>query len=176
MSIPKTIKSLYTAVLALFVLAPVGLAGPNDYFAPGAVGSFPDDTPNGSLLPGASKTASTAQASPPIGGIGSIGGNDNAQSAPAPSATSGSVPSSGMDNTADEKRMQRKYKANLAHMRDLVDKGSAMMKQAKNPNDKMYKKGKILKEMGEKHLADMQANNPFQLDNLEDKKKDKDSK
>jgi len=115
------------------------------------------------------------------GSPGSIGsdpddtpnGKSNAQAAPAPSNPS--FPS--VDNTADEKRMQRKFKANLNKMKELISRGEAMMKAAPNQSDKGYKKGKILKETGEKHLAEMQANSPYQLEMLEaEKKKDKESK
>jgi hypothetical protein len=167
-------KALIGATLLLAAIAPAGVAGPNDYFAPGAAGSFPDDTPNGSVVGGPSKSSTTSNSPLPSmpGSVGSPSSSDSAQAAPAPSATSGTLPPSGQDNTADEKRMQRKYKANLSHMKDLIAKGNQMMKSAPNQNDSKYKKGKILKEMGEKHLADMQANNPFNLDPLDDKKKD----
>ena len=66
------------------------------------------------------------------------------------------------DFTDDEKRMQKKYKGKIAHAKDLIDQGDNMMKSAKgNTNNKDYKKGKILKEIGEKTLAELQANNPF---------------
>lgn len=100
------------------------------------------------------------------------GGKDRAQAAPANGPAFPSV-----DNTADEKRMQKKFKANMNKLKDLIARGEAMMKAAPNQNDKGYKKGKILKETGEKHLAEMQANSPYQLELLEsEKKKDKGSK
>jgi len=118
-------------------------------FSPGSIGSEADDTPKGSMFGG-----KAPQAAPPNG--------------------PGTVPGAGFDNTTDEKRMQKKYKANLSHFKDLISKGDSMMKSAPNKEDKTYKKGKILKEMGEKHLADIQASTPFAVQSLEDKKADKD--
>jgi len=68
----------------------------------------------------------------------------------------------GGDYTDDEKRMQKKYRGSMARARQLIAKGEKMMKdgQAKH-DDKMTKKGKIIKEIGEKSLAELQANNPF---------------
>ncbi len=113
---------------------------------PGAIGQDPDDTPN-------------------------KGSDKPVKSAPPPPSSAGGPTFPTADNTADEKRMQKKYKANLNHMKDLIAKGEAMMKTAPNKDDKAYKKGKILKELGEKHLADMQANSPYQLELLESEKK-----
>jgi hypothetical protein len=123
-------------------------------YMPGAVGSLPDDDPKGK----------------------DKGSSSSAQAAPGP-AGNGTPPGTLTDNTVDEKRMQRKYKANMAHLKDIIAKGDSMMKSAPNKDDKAYKKGKILKELGEKHLADMQANSPFQLDSLDKKeKKEKEAK
>jgi hypothetical protein len=88
----------------------------------------------------------------------------------------GSTPGGGpgpADFTEDEKRMRRKYKANMAHCRDLISKGEKMMKDGEGKDDKAYKKGKILKDIGEKQLADLQANSPFPDDakREQDKKK-----
>jgi hypothetical protein len=69
---------------------------------------------------------------------------------------------SGGDYTSDEKRMQKKYKDNVKHAKDLISKGESMMNGCKgNTNHKDYKKGKIYKEIGEKSLSDLSANNPF---------------
>lgn len=62
------------------------------------------------------------------------------------------------DYTGDEKRMQKKYKANVKDAERLIAKAEDMMKSA---DKKLAKKGKILKEIGEKRLADLKANNPF---------------
>lgn len=61
------------------------------------------------------------------------------------------------DYTDDEKRMQKKFKASISHARGLIAKGERMMK---SPDQKESKKGKILKEIGEKRLAELEANNP----------------
>lgn len=77
------------------------------------------------------------------------------------------------DFTADEKRMQKKYVESISHARGLISRGEKMMADgSKRGQDKMAKKGKILKEIGEKRLAELQANNPLGdlLDN--DKKVD----
>lgn len=66
------------------------------------------------------------------------------------------------DFTSDEKRMQKKFRASLKHARNLISKGEKMMQGSGNKTDsKEYKKGKIFKEIGEKQLAELQANNPL---------------
>lgn len=81
----------------------------------------------------------------------------NVPSAANPPATGG-----GGDYSDDEKRMQKKFKASVNHAKELLAKGEAMMKKGETKNDdKMYKKGKILKEIAEKRLNELQANNPF---------------
>lgn len=102
----------------------------------------------------------------PPGAIGNVDGDDTSSS----SSTGSSKPSPGMaqgssnggDYTSDEKRMQAKYKSNIKHAKGLIEKGDAMMKSCNgNTSHKDYKKGKIWKEIGEKSLADLSANNPF---------------
>ena len=71
-------------------------------------------------------------------------------------------PPVGTDFSGDEKRMQRKYKDNLNSAKRLIDRGTHMMSSSgKNVNDPNYKKGKILKETGEKWLVQLKANSPF---------------
>ena len=66
------------------------------------------------------------------------------------------------DYTEDEKRMQKKFKGNMNRAKELIDKGEKMMKAAGNDAaNKDYKKGKILKETGEKWLSDLKAGDPF---------------
>ncbi|MBX9572549.1 MAG: hypothetical protein K2X77_26880 [Candidatus Obscuribacterales bacterium] len=63
--------------------------------------------------------------------------------------------------TSDEKRMQKKYKANLRAAQDLITKGEKMLKDGeKKKDDKMQKKGKILKEVGEKRVQELKESNP----------------
>lgn len=91
------------------------------------------------------------------------GNEDNNPNAVLPglNETTPSKPSAA-DFTGDEKRMQRKYKDNLANAKRLITRGTGMMNSAGgNVNNAAYKKGKILKEIGEKTLADLTANNPF---------------
>jgi hypothetical protein len=69
------------------------------------------------------------------------------------------------DYTDDEKRMQKKYKGNMNRAKELIDKGDKMMKSSgNNAANKDYKKGKILKETGEKWLSDLKASDPFMDD------------
>ena len=74
------------------------------------------------------------------------------------------LPGVGPDNTADEKRMQKKYKAMIAHCKDLINDGESMMQKSPNKESPMYKHGKIKKEIGEKHLTELQTSSPFQVD------------
>jgi hypothetical protein len=76
--------------------------------------------------------------------------------------TTPAKPKDPTDFTGDEKRMKQKYKSNIANANQLISKGTNMMKQAHdNVNSPGYKKGKILKEIGEKSLAELNASNPF---------------
>ncbi|CAN5436348.1 hypothetical protein BH10CYA1_BH10CYA1_37400 [soil metagenome] len=104
----------------------------------------------------------------PPGAVGNADPDDNGASSSSSSGSSKPSPgmaqgnSSGGDYTSDEKRMQAKYKANVRHAKGLIEKGDSMMKAANgNTNHKDYKKGKLFKEIGEKSLADLSANNPF---------------
>jgi hypothetical protein len=66
------------------------------------------------------------------------------------------------DFTADEKRMQKKYVESIAHAKALIARGAKMMADgSKRGQDKLAKKGKVFKEIGEKRLAELQANNPL---------------
>ncbi|MDZ4832530.1 MAG: hypothetical protein SGJ27_01890 [Candidatus Melainabacteria bacterium] len=77
------------------------------------------------------------------------------------------------DFTTDEKRMQKKYKGSIAHAKGLVAKGERMMKAGPGgAKDKEFKKGKIIKEIGERQLAELSANNPL-ADILDDKGADR---
>ena len=88
---------------------------------------------------------------------GNVGGaNESAQGAQTLQAPPTSAP--GGDYTVDEKRMQKKFKANVKDAMALIAKAEAMMKSS---DTKLAKKGKIMKEIGEKRLAELRANNPF---------------
>lgn len=64
--------------------------------------------------------------------------------------------------TDDEKRMRRKYKSNIASAKSLIAKGAGMIKLGESSkDDKVLKKGKILKDIGERRLAELEANSPF---------------
>lgn len=64
------------------------------------------------------------------------------------------------DYTDDEKRVQRKFKDNIAHAKGLIEKGEAMMKSG-SKEDKLYKRGQILKETGLKWLTQLKDNDPY---------------
>jgi len=66
------------------------------------------------------------------------------------------------DLTSDEKRMQRKYKANMRSASDLVAKAEKMIKDGEKRNDKKtVKKGMILKQIAEKNVNQLKENNPL---------------
>ncbi len=88
------------------------------------------------------------------------GANPGADAAQA--AATRQLPAGGGDYTDDEKRMQKKYRASVRHAQKLVAKAEALIEQGKKgENDKLLKKGKILKEIGTKRLEELKVNNPF---------------
>lgn len=142
---PKTKKiriffSLLTAVIAAG--AQPSVAGPNDFFGSNLpAGSMPDPNSTGGNVPGS-------------GGAYATPGQAKAQD-----MLGGTAPS---DYTDDEKRMQKKYKASIAHAKGLIAKGDRMMKST---DEKESKKGKVIKDIGEKRLAELEANNPIPHEN-----------
>lgn len=89
---------------------------------------------------------------------GNAPGGDASMGLPSPAGQ----PQAPGDLTDDEKQMRKKFKANLKHANQLVAKGEAMMKAGtKKKNDKTFKKGKILKEIGEKRIAELNEKNPL---------------
>lgn len=96
--------------------------------------------------------------------FGGTQGDPNKNNVPGAQAAEQALANSGGggDYTSDEKRMQKKYKLNMKLAQGLIDKGDQMMKEGeKRKNDKSLKKGKILKEIGEKRLAQLKENNPI---------------
>jgi hypothetical protein len=90
---------------------------------------------------------------------GKIGGNnDGSQGSAAAVNTEAPTNVPPGDYTADEKRMQKKFKANVKAAQELIAKAEKMIKSS---DTKLSKKGKIMKEIGEKRLAELKANNPF---------------
>jgi hypothetical protein len=93
---------------------------------------------------------------------------DDGAAGPGIPATNGALPPpapAGGDYTVDEKRMQKKYRDNMNHCKDLIRQGEAMMKLGDvNKEGKIYKKGKVLKEVGEKNLVQLKASNPYDID------------
>lgn len=107
-----------------------GIAGPNDFF--------------GSAMP--------------AGQLADPNGNAGQFTTPGQSKASDMLNQTNPgDYTDDEKRMQKKFKASISHAKGLIAKGERMMKSV---DQKESKKGKILKEIGEKRLAELEANNP----------------
>ncbi len=129
--------ALLTAVMASSMVdcRPSAAAGPNDFF--------------GSTMP-------QGQMSDPSSAPGQFTTPGQAKAA---DMLSGTGPG---DYTDDEKRMQKKYKASISHAKGLIAKGDKMMK---SPQEKESKKGRILKEIGEKRLAELEANNPIPHEN-----------
>lgn len=130
----KLILSAQLAVSAVLIATSGALAqGPNDFF--------------GSALPGASAATAAADAASP------------APVAQEPNPYADTTVTHGAEFTDDEKRMQKKYKAKLKHAQSLILKGEKMMNKTKD--SKSCKKGKIFKDIGERRLAELKANNPL---------------
>lgn len=130
--------SLLTAVMAAGT-QPV-MAGPNDFFGSAMpAGGLPNNPPSEISSPSQFQMPGQAKAAEQLNAGGGPG-----------------------DYTDDEKRMQKKYKASISHAKGLIAKGDKMMK---SPVEKDSKKGKILKEIGEKRLAELEANNPIPHEN-----------
>ncbi len=73
---------------------------------------------------------------------------------------SGASPS---EYTEDEKRMQHKYKDSMNRYKKLIAEGDKMMKEGKaRNNDKLYKKGKVKKEIGQRQLDLLKASDPLE--------------
>lgn len=70
--------------------------------------------------------------------------------------------STNTDLSSDEKRMQKKYKANMRAASELVSKAEKMVQDGEKRKDqKAIKKGKILKEVADKQLNELKQNNPL---------------
>ncbi|MBI5174449.1 MAG: hypothetical protein SFV17_16950 [Candidatus Obscuribacter sp.] len=111
------------------------LAGPNDFFG----SSIP--TVGGAADPGSSGAASSSAS----------------ELTPQSPSTSGQS-----DYTDDEKRMQKKYKFALKHAQALIARADKMIKDGESRKDnKMLKKGQILKGIGERTLENLKASNPL---------------
>jgi hypothetical protein len=157
--------SIVTALTILFAIgnSAKAQAGPNDFFG-SAIGGSPELTQGASAAANGAAGFAAAQTAPGNGpGAGSAAQpgqqpsgssivGTGANIAPAPSG-----PPAG-DYTLDEKRVQKKYKSNLRRAQALAARGAEMMK---SHDEKVAKKGKVLKEIGEKAVADLKAANPF---------------
>lgn len=128
-----TSKKLITLTAMAYVFAsPATFAQGNDFF--------------GSSVPGSS---------------GSGGGSGIDRPPGVQAAEQQALQNSHAEFTSDEKRMQKKFKANLRAAQDLVTKGEKMLKDGeKKKDEKMLKKGKILKEVGEKRVQELKESNP----------------
>jgi hypothetical protein len=89
---------------------------------------------------------------------GPVGGSPDTQQGGASAVNAVPTTAPAGDYTSDEKRVQKKFKSSVDHARKLVARGEAMMK---SKDDKECKKGKILKEIGERRISELKANNPF---------------
>jgi hypothetical protein len=68
----------------------------------------------------------------------------------------------GSDLSSDEKRMRKKYKANMRAAAERVSKAEKMIQDGTKKNDqKVIKKGQIQKEIAEKYLNELKQNNPL---------------
>ena len=111
------------------------------------VNDFFGASPNAQITPPASSSSSSSSTASPSA-------SPSSGLVPAPTSN-GASPT---DFTADEKRMQKKNKAMVKHIQSLIEEGDRMMKAGlAKKDDKMYKKGKIKKEIGERNQADMKA-------------------
>ncbi|MBK7747286.1 MAG: hypothetical protein IPP57_04815 [Candidatus Obscuribacter sp.] len=129
---------LVTLTLMLCSVAPA-YAGVNDFF--------------GSSIP------TVGSDSPSINGTS---GSGAAQSMPSELAPQSPSTSSHSDYTDDEKRMRKKYKTSIKHAETLIAKGDKLIKDGESKkDDKMLKKGKILKGIGERTLDNLKSNNPL---------------
>src|SRR5579885_1089585 len=131
----KSFAYLTAAVVAAFSTLPA-LAGQNDFFG---------------AQSGSGSTSSTPIANP---------ADAKQQATPSNPYADPVLPHG--DFTEDEKRMQKKYRASVRNAKDLIAKGTEMMEVGQRKhNDKVYKKGKVLKDIGEKQLAELKENNPL---------------
>jgi len=126
-----------TLVILSIACAPlVDAAGANDFFG----NSLPAS--GGSEPVGGSAAASPGELVPP--GMGGANANDL---------------------SGDEKRMQKKYREMLKHCQSLIARGDRMIKDGEARKDeKMAKKGKVLKGIGERQFAEFKANSPLPED------------
>lgn len=93
----------------------------------------------------------------------SSGGGSNIDRPPGVmAAEQQALKAAGNEFTSDEKRMQKKFKANLKAAEELISKAERMIKDGeKKKDDKMSKKGRILKEVAEKRVAELKENSPL---------------
>jgi hypothetical protein len=135
--------SLAFAVGTIVLVNTAAFAGSNSFFGANAGGS------------GSGSSGQSSGSSSNGGDVDETNVNAGLPGLTAPPA----MPPAG-DYTDDEKRMQKKYKGNISRAKELIAKGEGMMKSA-GKDDKTYKKGKILKETGEKWLTELKTNDPY---------------
>lgn len=116
------------------------------------------------LVAGALATAPAfAQGSNDFFGSSVPGQGNNTSPPPGAAAAEQQLGNNPADYTSDEKRMQKKHRGNISAAQKLIAKAEKMIKFGeKGKNDKVLKKGKILKEIGEKRLAQLKDSNPVQ--------------
>jgi hypothetical protein len=75
--------------------------------------------------------------------------------------TTGAPPANG-DFTADERDRQARFRRRVNNAHKEIDKGERLMQSCGKDHNKVeYKKGKLMKEIGEKDLASLKGNSPF---------------
>ena len=131
------LKKLVLAVGYTLMFPAAAIAGANDFFG--------NSLPVGAGGPGAEPAGGSASASPNDFIAPTTGGAN--------------------DLSGDEKRMQKKYREMLKHCQSLIAKGDKMIKDGEaHKDDKMLKKGKVLKGIGERKYAEFKANSPLPED------------
>ena len=132
----KSLK-LILAVGSVVLFPTAAMAGANDFFG----NSLPVGAGGSGAEPaGGSASANPTEFTPPASG----GANDL---------------------SGDEKRMQKKYRIMLKHCQSLIAKGDKMIKDGEaHKDDKMLKKGKVIKGIGERKFAEFKANSPLPED------------
>jgi hypothetical protein len=133
----RMLKSMKLILVVAALLYPnAAFAGANDFF--------------GNSLP-----VGAGGPSEPAGGSAAANPSDFA-----PPVTGGAT-----DLSGDEKRMQKKYREMLKHCQGLIAKGEKMIKDGEaRKDDKMVKKGKVFKGIGERKYAEFKANSPLPED------------
>lgn len=153
---------LFTALLS--VAQPASYAGFGNLFGGGDSGSATSSSASGAASSNGTMGSGENTFTPP-GAMGQISDPDPQtpliKDHKKSKDTTGAPPANG-DFTADEKVMQERYKGRIANAHKNIDRAEKMMASCgDNHNKAEYKKGKVMKEIAEKDLADLKSNSPF---------------